>query len=28
MELWPEGDYTGSVGDGTIFDIFKNYIEN
>ncbi len=28
MELWHEGDYIGSVGDGTTFDVIKDYVEN
>ena len=28
MELWLEGDYIGSVGDGTTFDVIKDHVEN
>jgi putative transposase len=28
MELWSDGGSIGTVGDGTISDFIKNYVEN
>jgi putative transposase len=27
-ELWSDGGYIGTVGDGTTYDVIKNYVEN
>jgi putative transposase len=27
-ELWGDGGYIGTVGDGTTSDVIKNYVEN
>ena len=27
-ELWSDGGYIGTVGDGTTFDIITNYVQN
>ena len=27
-ELWSDGGYIGTIGDGTISDVIKNYVEN
>ena len=26
--MWSDGDYIGTVGDGTTSDVIKNYVEN